>query len=285
MLLHTARRHASSTAAAATTTAATAPGGNGRRFRKAVEWFRTTGKYFRHAQPGANLFVSGRSDQPFPMNPLFRPAQPLNDRLREEIYKRYSQSPEENTPRKLSFDFALSVKRVEAIIKLKAHERAMANAGLALQTDFQEKMEKMLGARKMPLLTEKMDTKTIEAVPPYLLAVDESVEFSESNAHKLLGQSKKRSDGVAKAKRAQPANKTPSGAVDTKSTTLDVLSRDPGTGSSRFRYVFTDTSKGPKNLSFIVRDMNGALRTATPDERALRLVEIKTPRHRPLYKA
>jgi hypothetical protein len=57
------------------------------------------------------------------MNPLFNPQPPLNDSTKEEIWLKFTQ--EQQTPRKIGFDYGISLKRVEAILKLKKLEKDM----------------------------------------------------------------------------------------------------------------------------------------------------------------
>jgi len=57
------------------------------------------------------------------MNPLFKPQPPLNDITKEEIWLKFTQA--EQTPRKIGTDYGISLKRVEAILKLKKMEKDM----------------------------------------------------------------------------------------------------------------------------------------------------------------
>lgn len=63
--------------------------------------------------------------QPFPNNPLFQPRPPLSDALRQEVYEAFVSDPETWTVRKLATKYNISLKRVEAILKLKAAEKEM----------------------------------------------------------------------------------------------------------------------------------------------------------------
>src|SRR4051794_23140792 len=60
--------------------------------------------------------------QPYPANPSFKPPPPLSDALRSEIYKSFMDNPKENNVRELSARYNLSLKRVEAILRLKGLE-------------------------------------------------------------------------------------------------------------------------------------------------------------------
>jgi hypothetical protein len=60
--------------------------------------------------------------QPFPLNPSFKPPPPLSDRLRNLIFSEWIKNPSQNNPRTLSIRHGISIKRIEAIIRLKVHE-------------------------------------------------------------------------------------------------------------------------------------------------------------------
>jgi hypothetical protein len=62
--------------------------------------------------------------QPFPMNPSFRPPPPISDSQREKMYREYVADPDYNSVRALSQRYNLSLKRVDAILRLKGMERA-----------------------------------------------------------------------------------------------------------------------------------------------------------------
>ncbi|KAF5375258.1 hypothetical protein D9758_000532 [Tetrapyrgos nigripes] len=63
-------------------------------------------------------------DTPFPMNESFKPPPPLSDAQREHMYKLYMLDPTANSVRALSERFHLSLKRVDAILRLKGMEHA-----------------------------------------------------------------------------------------------------------------------------------------------------------------
>ncbi|THV06579.1 hypothetical protein K435DRAFT_815949 [Dendrothele bispora CBS 962.96] len=81
---------------------------------------------------------------PFPMNKSFRPPPPLSDKQREHMYKLYHKDPIKNSVRALSERFHLSLKRVDAILRLKGMEHAWQK-GKTLQSGFQAGMERVLG--------------------------------------------------------------------------------------------------------------------------------------------
>jgi hypothetical protein len=53
------------------------------------------------------------------LNPSFKPPTPLSNELRDSIFTMHMANPEVNTARKLSYEYGLSISRIEAILKLK----------------------------------------------------------------------------------------------------------------------------------------------------------------------
>lgn len=62
--------------------------------------------------------------QPFPLNESFRPPTPVADALRTHIYYSYMANPEANSVRALATRHHLSIKRVDAILRLKGLEES-----------------------------------------------------------------------------------------------------------------------------------------------------------------
>jgi Eukaryotic mitochondrial regulator protein len=60
--------------------------------------------------------------QPFPRNPTFKPPIPLSDNIRRAIYDSYVANPVANDAHTLSTRYGVSVRRIEAIIRLKQLE-------------------------------------------------------------------------------------------------------------------------------------------------------------------
>jgi hypothetical protein len=56
---------------------------------------------------------------------LFQPRPPLSDATKQEIYEAFVSDSENWTVRKLATKFGISLKRVEAILKLKSTEKEM----------------------------------------------------------------------------------------------------------------------------------------------------------------
>jgi hypothetical protein len=75
-----------------------------------------------HKKKKRSMLANISTRQPFPLNPSFKPPTPLSDSLRTSIYTMHAADPANNNTRVLSEQFGLSIKRVEAILKLKALE-------------------------------------------------------------------------------------------------------------------------------------------------------------------
>lgn len=95
---------------------------------EARSWIKSaSAQRYRYCEKTGNkkyAWVGGR-DHPFPLNPDFKPQAPLNDHIKEEIYKEYLSDPAQNSPRKLAEKYKLEIVRVEAILRLKALEKQM----------------------------------------------------------------------------------------------------------------------------------------------------------------
>lgn len=62
--------------------------------------------------------------KPFPLNPSFKPPTPLSDELRTRLYRAYMSNPKLNSVRALAARHNISIKRVDAILRLKGMEEA-----------------------------------------------------------------------------------------------------------------------------------------------------------------
>ncbi|EAU92325.1 hypothetical protein CC1G_00544 [Coprinopsis cinerea okayama7 len=133
-----------SSEAATSSTPAADPSAQGSRDAPAAETYKQflerIAYRYREAQP-----LNWLSETPFPMNPSFRPPPPISDLQRETMYREYMSDPVKNNVRMLSQKYGLSIKRVDAILRLKGHERAWTK-GKQLQTGFQAGMELLLRA-------------------------------------------------------------------------------------------------------------------------------------------
>lgn len=62
--------------------------------------------------------------KPFHMNPSFKPPPPVSDKLKEFLYNEFLDDPKANSLRKLSQRHHISLKRMDAILRLKGLEKA-----------------------------------------------------------------------------------------------------------------------------------------------------------------
>ncbi|KAJ7216789.1 eukaryotic mitochondrial regulator protein-domain-containing protein [Mycena haematopus] len=106
-------------------------------------------EHLRFAKPRG--YVEGDTT-PFPMNKSFKPPIPISDAARSRIYADYMADPETNSIRALSQRYHLSLKRVEAILRLKGLEAAYVKDNKPLQTGFLWGMEMLLGVKSSPML-------------------------------------------------------------------------------------------------------------------------------------
>ena len=61
--------------------------------------------------------------QPFPQNPSFKPPVPVSNALKNAIFDQFMADPQANSVRALASKYHLSIKRVEAILRLKGLEQ------------------------------------------------------------------------------------------------------------------------------------------------------------------
>ncbi|ETW86864.1 hypothetical protein HETIRDRAFT_244643, partial [Heterobasidion irregulare TC 32-1] len=56
------------------------------------------------------------------LNPSFQPPTPVSESIRNTLYRQFMANPETNSVRNLASRYHLSIKRVEAILRLKGLE-------------------------------------------------------------------------------------------------------------------------------------------------------------------
>ncbi|KAH9050550.1 eukaryotic mitochondrial regulator protein-domain-containing protein [Lactarius hengduanensis] len=113
-------------------------------------WKKTVGKQFEKPHRPCN-WLGGKV--PFPLNPSFKPPTPVSDALRNTLYQSFMADPKTNSVRNLAGRYHLSMKRVDAILRLKGLEENWVkvclvltrNQGKPLQTGFLKGMEQHLG--------------------------------------------------------------------------------------------------------------------------------------------
>lgn len=82
-------------------------------------WKNTIGKQFSKPQRPCNWLGD---KVPFPLNPSFKPPTPVSDALRNTLYQAFMANPDANSVRNLASRYHLSIKRVDAILRLKGLE-------------------------------------------------------------------------------------------------------------------------------------------------------------------
>ncbi|OMJ08546.1 37S ribosomal protein S35, mitochondrial [Smittium culicis] len=249
--------------------------------KQALFWLDGEGAKYKNIVEGSTNYVGGKI--PFPMNPYFRPKPPLADKIKSEIYALYLKDPRKNTPRFLGRMFKISIKRVEAILKLKAIEAQNESEGITLQTKFQAGMESILGVNNPTTFkfSEPISIPAIELDAPRFKVVGETESFTAEDAAKELNREpfsaiydqvnkdkfyeisypglkakfaprdprKSLSSKVASAKKADVLEKKGNSASDKveqsdkQAPGRKVLDKNPKLGNKRFNFVFTDTSK------------------------------------------
>ncbi|KAJ6520344.1 eukaryotic mitochondrial regulator protein-domain-containing protein [Mycena sanguinolenta] len=116
-------------------------------------------EYLRLAKPRG--FIEGDAI-PFPMNQSFKPPVPISDAARSRIYADYMADPETNNIRALSQRYHLSLKRVEAILRLKGLEAAFVK-NKPLQSGFLWGMERLLGVQSSNVdVDSRADTHIVD---------------------------------------------------------------------------------------------------------------------------
>ncbi|KAG8862906.1 hypothetical protein FRB96_000324 [Tulasnella sp. 330] len=106
-------------------------------------WLSKIGSQFKDPLPGRPNWLGVTC--PFPMNPSFKPRAPISDVQRQIIFDAHAEDQNLNSIRVLSERFGISLKRVEAIIRLKALEFEWKQGNRPLRTNFLMGMESALG--------------------------------------------------------------------------------------------------------------------------------------------
>ncbi|KDQ31266.1 hypothetical protein PLEOSDRAFT_1037639 [Pleurotus ostreatus PC15] len=109
--------------------------------RSFQEFLDTVAAPYKEAKP--RNWLGG---DPFPLNKSFKPPPPISDTQRTRMYDEYMADPIKNSVRELAQRYHLSIKRVDAILRLKGMEDRWLK-GKELQTGFQAGMEKILGTK------------------------------------------------------------------------------------------------------------------------------------------
>ncbi|KAG1836591.1 eukaryotic mitochondrial regulator protein-domain-containing protein, partial [Suillus subalutaceus] len=120
-------------------------------------WIAGAGRKYRDPAP-RNWLSPGT---PFPLNESFRPPPPVSDALRTQIYFSYMADPEANSVRALAARHHLSIKRIDAILRLKGLEESWKKDGKPIQTGFVQGMESILGVPQTKIFTTLDESKPV----------------------------------------------------------------------------------------------------------------------------
>ncbi|RCH83125.1 hypothetical protein CU098_007404 [Rhizopus stolonifer] len=157
-----------------------------RRRRKFHKWMETQGhKYSRPSEGTTNYLAIS----PFPNNPLFQPRPPLSDATKQQMYDAFASDSQKWTVRKLASKHGVSLKRVEAILKLKSFEKEMETNGIVLQRKFAKGMENLMGVDKtIELLRESLADVFPNVSKPKFKTLPEDSTFGPKDAAKVLNR-------------------------------------------------------------------------------------------------
>ncbi|KAF9429288.1 hypothetical protein BGZ76_001541 [Entomortierella beljakovae] len=222
------------------------------------QWLRADGQRFARPSAAGTNYVGDYS--PFPMNPLFKPTPPMSNKAKEEIYKLHRSDSTEWTPRKLGMKFNISIKRVEAILKLKHLEKEMVEEGFVVQENLTKGMEQLMGVKGERFSIFEPLTDILPNVgSPKFEAVDEDQTFTAEDAAKVL---KRRPLAAIKASMLKEELQKPFKLVDSvkgiaqhKPAPTTPISRNTAESSARFKFAIMDTS----SKTTLIREKDGTL--------------------------
>jgi len=186
------------------------------------------------------------------MNPLFKPTPPISNVAKEEIYRLHRADTTKWTPRQLGTKFNISIKRVEAILRLKHLEKEMIAEGYIPQENLTKGMEQLMGvkAERSVMFVEPLLDVLPQVGAPKFEAVDEDNVFTAEDAAKVL---KRRPLAELKAKMLDEEKKNPftlkdsiKGVVQQTPVPTKAISRNTSEANPRFKFTFMDTSKNGK---------------------------------------
>ncbi|KAF9409060.1 hypothetical protein BGZ94_002090, partial [Podila epigama] len=228
------------------------------RRRRFHQWLQTEGARFATPSFSGTNYIG---DTPFPMNPLFKPTPPLSDHTKEEIYAYHMSDKTEWTPRKLGMKYNISMKRVEAILRLKHLEREMVADGFVPQQNFTRGMEQLMGVKQVrsEAIVEPLSDILPQVGSPKFEAINEDDTFTAEDAANVL---KRRPLAEIKAKMLEEERNNPFKLVDSiKGVAKKVapntmpVSKNAAEGNARFKFAFVDTSK----KTTLIREKDGTL--------------------------
>lgn len=192
------------------------------------------------------------------MNPLFWPTPPISNFAKDAIYRMHTDNSSRWTLRQLGIEYNISIKRVEAILRLKHLEKEMIADGFVPQEHFTAGMEQLMGVKikRPPGITEPLTDILPHVGSPKFEAVDEDQEFTAEDAAKVLGR---RPLAEIKAQQLEEEQTKPFKLVDSsrgvpkkEAPRTTTISRDVATANGRFKFAITDTSSKVCAMGVIV---------------------------------
>ncbi|KAG0042577.1 hypothetical protein BGZ83_000297 [Gryganskiella cystojenkinii] len=230
------------------------------RRRNFHKWLRSEGARFATPSFHGPNYVD---EVPFPMNPLFKPSPPISNATKEEIYKLHMSDSSKHTPRQLGSKYSISIKRVEAILRLKHLEKELISEGFIPQEKFTRGMEQLMGVKDQRSVTivEPLVDILPQVGSPKFEAVDEDQTFTAVDAAKVL---KRRPLAEIKANMLEDEKNNPfvlkdsiKGVVQKTPLPTKPVSRNSAEANPRFKFTFMDTSKNQKGT--LIREKDGTL--------------------------
>ncbi|KAG0227412.1 hypothetical protein BGW42_002967 [Actinomortierella wolfii] len=235
------------------------------RRKKFVKWAESEGKAYENPSFAGPKYIS---ETPFPMNPLFKPTPPISNAAKDEIYKLHRSDVNKWTPRQLGTKYNISIKRVEAILRLKHLEQEMIQEGFIPQTKFTQGMEQLMGVRKerSAAFAEPLVDVLPHVGAPKFEAIEEEEEFTAADAARVL---KRRPLAEIKERLLEDERRSPFKLVDSvngvpKKEPLQTtpISQNTSESNPRFKFMFKDTSK--KSPATLIREKDGTLLRVNP---------------------
>ncbi|KAM0325046.1 hypothetical protein ACHAQA_007583 [Verticillium albo-atrum] len=106
------------------------------------EWMEQSGHKFEEAPSNGPRYLGDANDQPFPLNPLFRSPRVLDESMREEIFRRVTE--QKLSLKAVSADLGIEIRRVAAVVRMKALEKQWEFQGKQLAKPYSRAMLGML---------------------------------------------------------------------------------------------------------------------------------------------
>ncbi|KDQ14462.1 hypothetical protein BOTBODRAFT_187821 [Botryobasidium botryosum FD-172 SS1] len=199
-----------------------------------TQWLKTTGLQWKKPRNDGPNWLGG--NVPFPLNPSFRPPPPLPSSVRKAIYNAHLVNPELNSVRALSQRYGISLKRVEAILRLKQLEETW-KIGRPLQLDFEQTMEKCMGS-------VQANSMNVRAGREEALAADLTSDMAEGDGQRV--QSRMYWESVAEGQDPIVPGLLQQSAERVASRQAGNTTEDgnktvaPGSGAGRASHAFVD---------------------------------------------